>query len=340
MSTCASDARKPLTFFSSSQGIGILHVLERKRREVASLSQEFAARTLQTLSENLKLRTNRFIDEQVRAIDDTKVKIKKRKGIIAFIRIFPNFSAVIENSIPSSSSPESVECPETRALVDAAYQRINKAMFDSLRFIAKETPGALSSIPTNVGYASGNADPEDKEALNHHILLIENMQYYASSVDERSNPVLGRWRGQAYLELSEHLAAYVSAVIRRPLGRMLDFLDSIENIMSTAAGREAPERIPKTHPSHSRSVFKKVVAAYDSKEIRRGVDTLRRRIEKHFAEADDAATSQKLERMMCEECERRYNDVVDRTQRVAREVYEGTVEVELSKADVSQAFRR
>lgn len=315
-------------------------MLERKRHEVSSLAQEFAANTLRTLSENLKLRTNRFVDEQVKAIDDTKVKIKKRKGIIVFIRTFPNFSATIESSLPPSSSLESAECPETRALVDTAYQRINKAMFDSLRFIAKEAPNALTTIPTNVGYSSSHADPEDKEALNHHILLIENMQYFVSTVDERSNPVLGQWCGQAYMELSEHLAAYVSTIIRRPLGRIIDFLDSIENIMSTSAGRDAPERIPKSHPSHSRSVFKKVVGAYDAKEMRRGIDTLKRRIEKHFAEADDAATSQKLEKMICEECERRYNNVVERMQKVAREVYEGSVEVEFSKTDVSQAFRR
>lgn len=302
-------------------------------------NQEFVIRTLQKLQERVKGIFDRFVDDQIHAIEDTKVKIKKRRGVIAFIKIFPNFSAIIENIVPPADGPERFN---VRATIDAAYTRINKAMFDSLTVIAKESPSATggTSNQGHGGVIGHGTDPEDKETLNYHILLIENMYHYFTEVEERGDLVLGQWRGKAMLEMSEHQDSYVSAVIRRPLGNLLDFLESIENVMSSFPGRDIATNIPTTHASHSRSVFKKTIGAYDGKEIRRGIDTLKKRIEKHFGEADDPVISHKLVATIQAECERRYNDALDRTQRIATEVYEGTVEVEFGKTDISQAFRR
>ena len=153
----------------------------------------------------------RFVDEQVRAIEDTKVKIKKRRGVIGFIKVFPAFSEAIENMLPPHGSQDPQDRNETRVMVDEAYVKINKAMFESLKVIAKEAPGAVST----------GTDPEDKEALNLHILIIENMNHYVEEVDERGDPVLIEWRARAQSDFEEHLSLYVEAVIRRPLGRVM-----------------------------------------------------------------------------------------------------------------------
>ena len=50
-------------------------------------------------------------------------------------------------------------------------------MFESLLVIARENPAVAAT--------SGNADPEDKEALNFHILLIENMNHFVEETDTR-----------------------------------------------------------------------------------------------------------------------------------------------------------
>lgn len=153
----------------------------------------------------------RFVDEQIRAIEETKVKIKKRKGVIAFIKIFPNFSAAIETMLPAAAD----ERGDVRTMVDDAYARINRTMWESLKVIAKESPGQTAST----GLVQG--DPEDKEILNYHILLIENMNHYVEEVEERTDAVLAEWRAKAVSEMQDHLALYVDAVIRRPLGKLL-----------------------------------------------------------------------------------------------------------------------
>jgi hypothetical protein len=192
------------------QGVGILCAVDRKLVDIEDSNQDFLTRTLQKIHERLKGLFSRFLDEQIRAIEDTKVKIKKRKGVIAFMKTFPHFSIAIENMLTPTNDGEQLEI---RRMVNDAYTRINKAMFESLKVIAKESPTVMGT--------QGQGDPEDKEALNYHILLIENMNHYVEEVDARSDTVLDFWKAKAQEEYREHMNLYVDAVIRRPLGKLM-----------------------------------------------------------------------------------------------------------------------
>ncbi|KAI9686618.1 MAG: hypothetical protein M1822_003629 [Bathelium mastoideum] len=315
------------------QGIGLLGFIERRLLDFEDTNQDFLNKALTKIHERLAGLFNRFVDEQTRAIEDTKVKIKKRKGVIAFIRTFPNFCAAIENMLPTGDGAERLEI---RNMVDEAYQKINKSMFDSLKVIAKESPAAR--VPGQVqGIAvqsQGVNDPEDKEALNYHILLIENMNHYMEEVDDRASIVIAEWKKRAATEMQEHMEAYVNAVIRRPLGKVLDFLESTELLLQTMSPQELAQR-----PSHSRSVFKKLMSNYDAKEIRRGVDALRKRVEKHFGEADDPNISRKLVGLVLEGCQARYEDTCQRLATIGRDVYDGSVEMDWGADDVRSVFR-
>lgn len=222
------------------QGVGILCAVDRKMVEIEESNQDFLTRNLQKVHERLTGLFTRFVDEQIRAIEDTKVKIKKRKGVIAFMKTFPHFSVAIENMLPAADEQEHLEI---RRMVDDAYQKINKAMFESLRVIAKESPTVMAT--------QGQGDPEDKEALNYHILLIENMNHYIEEVDARSDPVLGEWKAKAQDEMKEHLDLYVDAVIRRPLGKLMVSLISIRDSKDLANNVPRNSSNPQRHCSHS-----------------------------------------------------------------------------------------
>ena len=308
-------------------GVGVLFALESQLSEVEETNQEFLIQAVTKVHERLATQFTRFIDEQIRGIEDTKVKIKKRKGVIAFMKTFPNFSTALENMLPPTRSLDHLP---VRTMVDDAYGRINKAMFESLKFIAKENPTATQ--------ATTGGDPEDKEALNYHILLIENMNHYIEEVVVRNNPVLEDWNFRARAEMNEHMELYLSAVIRRPLGKLLDFLESTESFMRNNPG--SPATIA-ARASHSRGTFKKILSNYDAKEVRRGIETLKKRVEKHFGEGDDTAgLSRELVTKVCKECEARYLDIGERANKVVREVYEGSLDVEWRREDVMAAFRK
>jgi hypothetical protein len=305
------------------QGIGLIAAIERKLAELEESSQEFLTRTLQKLHTRLAGLFSKFLDEQIKAIEDTKVKIKKRRGVIGFMRIFPSFSLALEIMLTSADNLE------IRETVNRAYTRINKTMFESLKVIARENPSAQAS----------GADPEDKEALNYQILLIENMNHYVEEVETRSNPILEEWKQNASQEMGEHMSLYIGAVIRRPLGKLLDFLESTESLMNSRQPGEPASKISGM-PSHSKSTFQKVLAAYDSKEIKRGIETLKKRVEKHFGDVDDPSLGRSLVTEVQRECEKYYEKVEDRILTISRDVYDGDVIAEWTRVDVSTAFKR
>ncbi len=307
--------------------VGVLFALEFHLSEFEETNQEFLVQTLTRVHDRLATHFSRFVEEQIRGIEDTKVKIKKRKGVITFMKTFPNFSTTIENMIQPSNDHLPV-----RAMVNDAYQKINQTMFESMKFIAKESPNAAQASSTAAG------DPEDKEALNYHILLIENMNHYMEEVATRNNPVLNEWNFRARAEMGEHMELYLAAVLRRPLGKLLDFLESTETLVRNNPG--SPTLIA-TRASHSRSTFKKILSSYDAKEIRRGIETLKKRVEKHFGEGDDTpGLSRELIVKVCRECEARYLSIGERVNKAVRDVYEGNLVVEWRKEDVVGAFRK
>ncbi|KAK3316052.1 exocyst complex component Sec3-domain-containing protein [Apodospora peruviana] len=323
------------------QGVGVLATLERKMADIGQSNQDYLNNMLQKLHGNLESKFKKFVDDQVRAIEETKVKIKKRKGVIHFMRIFPQFSTAVENMLAGVDSTLSV-----RRMVDREYDRILKSMFDSLKVIARENPGAMVAAAGGATIASSSAgtnsaDPEDKEALNFHILLIENMNHYLEEVDNpRGLEVLDGWKEAAQQEMAEHMGLYLNAVMRRPLGKLLEYL---ENIEAQLASSKSPSTVA-AQPSNSKTTFNKVLGGYDAKEVRKGIETLRKRVEKHFGdngEEDHSGGAQGgkgLVMRVLRECERFYGDVEIRIGAITTDVYGGDVLFEWPRAEVKSAF--
>ncbi|KXX83353.1 Exocyst complex component 1 [Madurella mycetomatis] len=352
------------------QGVGVLATLERKMADMSQSNQDFLNNVLQKLHGNLEAKFRKFVDEQIRAIEETKVKIKKRKGVIHFIRIFPHFTTAVENMLANADPTLNV-----RRMVDREYDRILKSMFDSLKVIARENPamggsgGGGSSIMTS---STNSADPEDKEALNFHILLIENMNHFLEEVDNsRGLEVLDDWKEAAQRELAEHMSLYLNAVMRRPLGKLLEHLENVE--AQLASGK--PPASVAAQPSNSKTVFNKVLGGYDGREVRKGIETLRKRVEKHFGDdtagfsdslgvgggggvgggpqslsvrhstasssgvgPSGAGGDSNLVMRVLRECEKFYGDVEMRIGRVTTDVYGGDVLFEWPRAEVRAAF--
>ena len=298
------------------------------------------SRTLQRIHDRLNGLFHRFVDEQVRAIEDTKVRVKKRRGIISFMRVFPAFFAVVENMLPDPSPTR--QSFEIRFTINDSYAKILKAMWESLSFIAKESPGGAADQSR---HGAGAGDPEDKEALNYHILLIENMNHFVEDVEPRGIVVLEEWRDKANHDLYDHMRQYTDAVIRRPIGKLLEFIESTEALMKNIPEGSSLTSIA-SRPSHSRSTARKIIGTYDIKEIRKGVDTLKKRIEKHFGDTVEDLTGQAnrgLVGKVFKECSDRYGDAHDRIRNIAKTVYEGQsqgMDLDWRKEEVNAMFRR
>ncbi|KAL2150659.1 hypothetical protein VTH82DRAFT_7222 [Thermothelomyces myriococcoides] len=261
-------------------------------------------------------------------------------------------------------------------------------MFDSLKVIARENPAlgagaaaaaAAAATAHHHHVSAAVADPEDKEALNFHILLIENMNHFLEEVDNpRRLEVLDDWREAAQRELAEHMGLYVNAVVRRPLGKLLEHLENVEAQMQAAtAGGKNPATAVAAQPSNSKAVFNKILSGYDGREVRKGIEALRKRVEKHFGDEDSVtggstsslgvpgegggggsgglgsgggagtggagggisgSNNSTLVARVTKECEKFYGDVEMRIGKVTTDVYGGDVLFEWPRAEVRAAF--
>ena len=82
-------------------------------------------------------------------IEQTKLTVKKRKGVAPFIKNFLVYAARVEQQLAGADSLE------VRSIVNSAYDKVVQTMFDSLKQIAKQ-----------------EGEGEDKGQLNYHVIMI------------------------------------------------------------------------------------------------------------------------------------------------------------------------
>ena len=80
--------------------------------------------------------------------------------------------------------------------------------------------------------------------------------------------------------------------------------------------------------------------SHDAKELRKGIEALKKRVDKHFGDADDPSISRDLVFKVLKECEKKYIAVAERMVTINQDVYAGEVEIDWGANEVNAAFRR
>lgn len=119
-----------------------------------------------------------------------------------------------------------------------------------------------------------------------------------------------------------------------------DFIESIESQLTSSSSLTIEDIASRA--SHNRSVLKKILSHYDSREVRRGIETLRKRVDKHFAEGDDQDTSKRLLAKMSRELMEEFIRIRERMENIivgGGAPYQG-LELEFSREDAVAGFTK
>ncbi|KII93765.1 hypothetical protein PLICRDRAFT_152811 [Plicaturopsis crispa FD-325 SS-3] len=306
----------------SLQIIGIIAILERFLVDADERGNAFLQHALEKQLMRLKGLFDRHITEQIKGVEDTKLTSKKRKGVAHFIKYFPIYVGRVENQLLGANGLE------IRANVDMAYERIVQTMFDSLKQMAKM-----------------DGEGEDKGQLNYHVILIENAHYFVAEIGLLEIGSVAAFLKRAESIYEENLSAYVKLVLRRPFSKIIDYFEGVERLLKTTAPTEVA-----SNSSYNRSALKKVVKEYNAKDIRKHIDALFKRVEKHFTEASEKATT--VEESVgiapgtvlvgvwkaCEDELLRVREVF--AKRIVQCYKDSGVALEFTAGDVEAAFRR
>ncbi|KAF5388572.1 hypothetical protein D9757_004587 [Collybiopsis confluens] len=308
----------------ASQLVGLVVTMERFLADTDERSENVLVNIVGKQHTRLKAQFDRHINEQIQVVEQTKITAKKRKGVAPFVKRFPVYIARIESQLIGADGLE------IRMNVDAAYEKVVNAMFESLKQMAKM-----------------EGEGEDKGQLNYHVILIENMHHFVAETSQMEVGSVAGFLKKAEAIYEENLNAYVKIILRRPFAKIIDFFEGVERLLKTTAPTEV-----STNGNYNRSALKKAVKEFNVKDIRKIVDTLFKRVEKHFTEASDLQTPGVEQGgggiapgtvmvgvwKACEEELLRITELF--TKRIAQCYPDAGMSLEYSASDVETAFRR
>ncbi|KAL1407120.1 hypothetical protein Q8F55_006534 [Vanrija albida] len=245
--------------------VGVIAITESLAREAEQL--ETSLFLLQLFDKQLgrqRQSFDQFIAEQVKTIDAAKASIRRRQGPFYFVKHFPVFVERIESQL------DGCEGLPIRDRVNGAYERVVAAVLGSLQHVSKIVGAEM---------ASG----EEKGQLYFHVVMIENLHLFVDEVSALDVPALDIFLQRAKGLYEENMKAYIKLMLRRGFARLIDFFDTVERLLKTTPANEV-----SVHDGCSKSNLKKVLKETTAKDMRKAVETMARRVDKHFNEEETA----------------------------------------------------
>ncbi|KAA0187594.1 hypothetical protein HAZT_HAZT005624 [Hyalella azteca] len=219
---------------------------------------------------------DRFMQSQLTSIVECKVT-KKKCGILPFVTNFEEFARTCEYVFKRS---------ERRTDLERWNNRLLSAMLDTIPRVAHEHP---------------RGPPEVIKMENYHVLQQVVAQLKLPSTEQL--------RKDAKIRYQEALNAYVIRYFGRPLEKLNIFFEGVA--AKVACGVRESE--VGYQLAFSKQELRKVIKDYPGREVKKGLEQLYKKVEKHLCEEGNLL--QVVWRAMQEEFIRQYKAIEELTQR-------------------------
>eukprot|EP00123_Amoebidium_parasiticum_P012922 comp21660_c0_seq1/m.30462 comp21660_c0_seq1/g.30462 ORF comp21660_c0_seq1/g.30462 comp21660_c0_seq1/m.30462 type:complete len:839 (-) comp21660_c0_seq1:120-2636(-) len=210
--------------------------------------------TLVSTQIDLKRRFDTLIQEQIREIEEVKLggtrfKIKNKKDTVDNITTtaasFPPFVKKIE---------EKLEGQQRSAVVDRAICTLAQKVFGGIERLAAESK-------------------------NQDLVLFENYHYLYSELSMMKLPHLEPYRKEAQSKYRQHIALYVKENLGHPMEKLSKFMQGVQHLIDS--GVKDSEICFQLQ--YSKQNLKKLVDAYPAKEVKKGLQSVYRKVEKEIS---------------------------------------------------------
>lgn len=310
-------ARDPL------QMVSVLAAFDTTIKAAQQTRNEYWLKTLEVQQRKSLSLFEKYIKDQLKAIETTKLTVKKRKGVVGFIATFPDFVIRVERQMEVVDD----EANPTRKLVDKVYGQIVQSMFEALQTMAKSDEHQAPAA----GGGGSNQEDRDKDRLNYHTLIIENMHHFVTTASKVNVSALGLWLEKAKEQYDQNLNLYIRLVLRRPLARLIDFFEGIQQLLRTTSPSEI-----SMHSQYTKSALKRAISSFDKKDLKKSIEALAKRVDKHF---NDLANPSAVMNTVWSACEAELRKWIEEWNGVILKCYGNeTHGLEISVEDVKASF--
>nr|CAH7715495.1 unnamed protein product [Callosobruchus chinensis] len=223
-----------------------MYVLVRLNQHVMSAQSSFLSNTFASQLIEVKRSLDQFMQQQIDSIKECRVARKSKCGILPYVSNLEVFAVNADCLLKS----------DRRADLEKWYIRLLDTMLEYI----------------SVHAADHKTPPQ--------VVKMENYHYLYSLLSQLKISVLDTQRKEAKQKYNDALQAYVTLYFGRPLEKLNTFFDGVQ--ARVASGVKASE--VSYQLAYSKQELRKVISQYPGSTVKKGLESLYRKVEKHLSE--------------------------------------------------------
>ncbi|XP_048448504.1 exocyst complex component 1, partial [Rhincodon typus] len=211
----------------------------------------FLSTTLGNVLVTVKRNFDKCILNQIKQMEEVKISKKSKVGILPFVSGFEEFAELAETIFKSA---------ERRGDLDKAYTKLIRAVYNNVEKVANES----------------QKTPRD-------VVMMENFHHIFSTLSRLKIACLETERREAKHKYTEHLQFYVIYSLGQPLEKLNHFFEGIEARVAQGIREEEVSY----QLAFNKQELRKVIKEYPGKEVKKGLDNLYKKVDKHLCEEEN-----------------------------------------------------
>lgn len=256
-----------------------LYVLARLTQHVMSAqdAHSFLSMTFASALVQVKRSFDKFMQMQLQSIKESRIPKRSKCGLLPYVENFEEFASTAESIFRRTVR---------RTDLDKWYIQLVDTIYEQIPLHANEH----SKTPSQV-------------------IKMENFHHMHSLLAQLKIPVLDVLKKGAKTKYNEALRSYVTKYFGRPLEKLNLFFEGVQ----LKVGQGVKETEISYQMAYSKQELRKVISLYPSREVKKGLESLYKKVEKHLCEEENLL--QVVWRAMQEEFIVQYNYLEERIQR-------------------------
>ncbi|KAM9849372.1 exocyst complex component 1 isoform 2-T2 [Aulostomus maculatus] len=210
----------------------------------------YLSTTLGNVLVTVKRNFDKCISGQIRQMEEVKISKKTKVGILLFVTGFEEFAELAETIFRNA---------ERRGDLDKAYVKLIRAVFMNVEKVANES----------------QKTPRD-------VVMMENFHHIFSTLSRLKISCLDAERREAKHKYTDHLQCYVINSLGQPLEKLNHFFEGVEARVAQGIREEEVSY----QLAFNKQELRKVIKEYPGKEVKKGLDNLYKKVDKHLCEEE------------------------------------------------------
>uniref|UniRef100_A0A8C6ZWZ0 Exocyst complex component 1 n=1 Tax=Nothoprocta perdicaria TaxID=30464 RepID=A0A8C6ZWZ0_NOTPE len=211
----------------------------------------FLSTTLGNVLVTVKRNFDKCISNQMKQMDEVKISKKSKVGILPFVAEFEEFAGLAESIFKNA---------ERRGDLDKAYIKLIRAVFVSVEKVANES----------------QKTPRD-------VVMMENFHHIFATLSRLKISCLESEKKEAKQKYTDHLQSYVIYSLGQPLEKLNHFFEGVEARVAQGIREEEVSY----QLAFNKQELRKVIKEYPGKEVKKGLDNLYKKVDKHLCEEEN-----------------------------------------------------